>query len=206
MTAAELGALARWALMEEAETTPKPGLVDRETNGAHRDMDFSAFRRSVEALEPWFSAMAELGMTLDGTAEDLFLALRPVGQEAEQAIRSGGTAGVYTSRKVLRAREDSAQENLNLSVRISRALTSVVEKLTVRPGFLVAKGGITSSDVGIRALGVRRAWVLGQAAPGVPVWRTGAESRFPGLSYVIFPGNVGDVNTLRDVVQKLMEP
>ena len=113
---------------------------------------------------------------------------------------------VYTSRKVLRAREDSAQENLNLSVRISRALTSVVEKLTVRPGFLVAKGGITSSDVGIRALGVRRAWVLGQAAPGVPVWRTGAESRFPGLSYVIFPGNVGDVNTLRDVVQKLMEP
>ena len=127
-------------------------------------------------------------------------------REAEQAIRSGGTAVVYPSRTVLRAREDSAQENLNLSVRISRALTSVVEKLTVRPGFLVAKGGITSSDVGIRALGVRRAWVLGQAAPGVPVWRTGAESRFPGLSYVIFPGHVGDVNTLRDVVQKLMEP
>ena len=127
-------------------------------------------------------------------------------QEAERAIRNGETAVVYTSRKVLRAREDSAQENLNLSVRISQALTSVAAKLTVRPGFLVAKGGITSSDVGIRALGVRRAWVLGQAAPGVPVWRTGAESRFPGLSYVIFPGNVGDVNTLRDVVQKLMEP
>ena len=79
-------------------------------------------------------------------------------------------------------------------------------KLTVRPGFLVAKGGITSSDVGIRALGVRRAWVLGQAAPGVPVWRTGEESKFPGLAYVIFPGNVGGVNTLRDVVQRMMEP
>lgn len=100
MTAAELGALARWALMEEAETTPKPGLVDRETNGAHRDMDFSTFRRSAEALEPWFSAMAELGMTLDGTAEDLFLALRPVGQEAEQAMYAA-TGGVNTHKGLI---------------------------------------------------------------------------------------------------------
>lgn len=111
---------------------------------------------------------------------------------------------VYTSRKVLRVREDSAQENLNLSVRISQTLTSVVEMLTVRPGFLVAKGGITSSDVGVRSLGVRRAWVLGQAAPGVPVWRTGPESKFPGLSYVVFPGNVGDTDTLLDVVRKMI--
>ena len=90
-------------------------------------------------------------------------------------------------------------------MRISQALTSIVKDLSVRPGFLVAKGGITSSDVGIRALGVRRAWVLGQAAPGVPVWRTGEESKFPGLSYVIFPGNVGGVSTLREIVQTLMD-
>jgi uncharacterized protein YgbK (DUF1537 family) len=57
--------------------------------------------------------------------------------------------------------------------------------------------------VGVKALGVVRATVLGQAAPGVPVWRTGPESRFPGLSYVIFPGNVGDVDTLRVIVEKL---
>lgn len=126
-------------------------------------------------------------------------------REAEKAIRNGETAVVYTSRKVLRVREDSAQENLDLSVRISQALTSVAAGLTIRPGFLVAKGGITSSDVGIRALGVRRAWVLGQVAPGVPVWRTGEESKFPGLSYVIFPGNVGDVDTLRDIVRRLMK-
>ena len=34
--------------------------------------------------------------------------------------------------------------------------------------------------------------MLGQIRPGVPVWRTGPESRFPGIPYVIFPGNVGE--------------
>ena len=126
--------------------------------------------------------------------------------EAERAIRSGKTAVVYTSRRVLRTRENDAQGNLNLSVRISEAMTSVVGELTVRPAFLIAKGGITSSDVGIRALGVHRAWVMGQVAPGVPVWRTGEESKFPGLSYVIFPGNVGGVTTLRDIVAMLLMP
>lgn len=55
--------------------------------------------------------------------------------EAERAIRSGKTAVVYTSRRVLRTRENDAQGNLNLSVRISEALTSVVGELTVRPLF-----------------------------------------------------------------------
>lgn len=100
MTAAELGALARQALMEEAETTPKPGLVDRETSGAHRDMDFSTFQRSAAALEPWFAAMAELGMTLDGPPEALFLALRPVGQRAEAAMYTA-TGGVNTHKGLI---------------------------------------------------------------------------------------------------------
>ena len=68
---------------------------------------------------------------------------------------------------------------------------------------MVAKGGITSSDVGVKALGVRRALVLGQIRSGVPVWRTGAESRFPKIPYVIFPGNVGVDQTLREVVAVL---
>ena len=55
----------------------------------------------------------------------------------------------------------------------------MVGELTVRPAFLIAKGGITSSDVGIRALGVHRAWVMGQVAPGVPVWRTGKRASSP---------------------------
>ena len=94
--------------------------------------------------------------------------------------------------------------DLHLSVEIARALTGVVAGLSVQPAFLIAKGGITSSDIGVEALGVKRALILGQAAPGVPVWQTGAESKFPGLSYIIFPGNVGEADTLCQLVKGLL--
>ena len=70
---------------------------------------------------------------------------------------------------------------------------------------MIAKGGITSSDVGTKALAVRRANVMGQIRPGIPVWQTGEESRFPKTPYVIFPGNTGNETTLREAVEILME-
>ena len=66
------------------------------------------------------------------------------------------------------------------------------------------KGGITSSDVGTKALAVKKARVLGQIQPGIPVWQTGAESRFPGTPYVIFPGNVGEDGTLKAAAEVLL--
>ncbi len=100
---------------------------------------------------------------------------------------------------------DTKEAALLRSVRISEAVQSVVGEISVTPAFVIAKGGITSSDVGVRALRVKRAEVLGQAAPGIPVWQTGKESRFPGIPYVIFPGNVGEEQTLKDVANVLME-
>ena len=82
-------------------------------------------------------------------------------------------------------------------------MTAVITGLHRKPRFLIAKGGITSSDVGIKALKVKKALVLGQVQPGIPVWRTGPESKFPGLSYIIFPGNVGDEDTLKKIVEML---
>ncbi len=122
---------------------------------------------------------------------------------AEEAMRGGKTAVVFTSRTLISPRGASPEEMLRISVGISNAVTAVVSSLSLRPRFLIAKGGITSSDVGVKALGVKRARVLGQAAPGIPVWKTGKESLFPGLSYVIFPGNVGGVDTLRKIVETL---
>lgn len=128
--------------------------------------------------------------------------LRRIIAEAEEAICSGVTVAVYTGRKRFDA--GSEAESLRVSVQISDALTSIIRRLSVQPAFLIAKGGITSSDVGTKGLSVRRALVLGQVAPGIPVWQTGAESKFPGMSYIIFPGNVGAVETLRDVVKMLL--
>lgn len=124
-------------------------------------------------------------------------------QEAENAMEQGKTAVVFTSRKLLAPKNMSKEEMLKLSVEISNAVTGVIAGLHRKPRFLIAKGGITSSDVGTKALQVRKALVLGQAQPGIPVWKTGPESKFPGLSYIIFPGNVGDTYTLKKIVETL---
>lgn len=120
-------------------------------------------------------------------------------------MKEGNTAVVYTSRRVLAPEEMDGEDKLRLSAAISEAVTGVVADISSRPAFLIAKGGITSSDIGVKALGVKRALALGQALPGVPVWRLGEESRFPGLSYIIFPGNVGDTDALYQLVRMLRE-
>ena len=95
------------------------------------------------------------------------------------------------------------EDELRLSVRISDAVQSLVGRLSVTPAFVIAKGGITSSDVGTKALAVKKARVLGQIQPGIPVWQTGAESRFPGTPYVIFP-EVGEDGTLKAAAEVLL--
>jgi uncharacterized protein YgbK (DUF1537 family) len=78
----------------------------------------------------------------------------------------------------------------------------VHDSLAARPAWVVAKGGITSHDVAVRGLGIRRAEVAGQLFPGVisvfhPV---DAAPEALGMPYVVFAGNVGDDGTLADVV------
>ena len=121
--------------------------------------------------------------------------------EEEACIKSGQTVCCCTTRTLITADTGDAEDELKLAVKISDAVQSLVGRLTVTPSFIIAKGGITSSDIGTKALRVKRAEVLGQILAGVPVWKTGDESRFAGIPYVIFPGNVGDDFALRDAVQ-----
>lgn len=122
----------------------------------------------------------------------------------ENYIKQGKTVVVYTKRKLLTLANDTKEQALIRSVKISDAVQSLVGKLNIAPAFVVAKGGITSSDVGTKALKVKKALVLGQIQPGIPVWQTGKESKFPQIPYVIFPGNVGEVDTLKKVVEILI--
>ncbi|MCE5343912.1 MAG: hydroxyacid dehydrogenase, partial [Eubacteriales bacterium] len=128
-----------------------------------------------------------------------------VSRAADASIAKGRTVVVYTRRERVDLPSDDREGQLRISVQISSAVTDIVARLTSRPRFIVAKGGITSSDVGTKALGVKRAIVMGQIAPGVPVWQTGPESKFPHIPYVIFPGNVGEDFTLRTVVERLID-
>ena len=125
-------------------------------------------------------------------------------EKEEACIKSGRAVCCYTTRALITADTGDKEDELRLSVKISDAVQSLVGRLSVTPAFVIAKGGITSSDVGTKALAVKRANVLGQIRPGIPVWQTGDESRFPLTPYVIFPGNVGDDETLREAVEILI--
>ena len=121
----------------------------------------------------------------------------------EECIKAGKTVCCYTTRSLIKADTGNKEDELRLSVKISDAVQSLVGRLEVIPAFVIAKGGITSSDVATKALRVIKANVLGQIEPGIPVWQTGEESKFPMTPYIIFPGNVGEVTTLREAVEKL---
>lgn len=117
------------------------------------------------------------------------------------ALGKGKDSVLYTSRKVVLGLDSEA--TLDIGKQVSSALVQVIRGMKVRPKYVIAKGGITSSDVATKALDIRAARVLGQVYPGVPVWKMGEESRWPGLSYVVFPGNVGEVETVAEIVKML---
>jgi len=71
------------ALFYEVSLAPKPGLVDPFSNGAHSDMDFRTFRRSIESLAPFFKRYAEAGRQHTGSPETLFHKVREIGKQAE---------------------------------------------------------------------------------------------------------------------------
>jgi uncharacterized protein YgbK (DUF1537 family) len=159
-------------------------------------------------------ALRESGLPLTYLEFDVRTALEKDGLDreaarttsaAEDEIRSGRSVVIFTSRTCLDIDSGDKDAQVALSARISEAVTSVIGNLLVQPAFIIAKGGITSSDVGTKALRVRRAMVMGQVQPGIPVWMTGKESKFPGMPYIIFPGNVGGITTLRDIVTMLLD-
>lgn len=98
MTDLRIARLAAAALVEEVYTTPKPGLVDLNNTGAHRDMTVQTFLYSAAALQPYFREMAELGRTLP--QEALLPALRASGIRAEAAMFKA-TDGVNTHKGAL---------------------------------------------------------------------------------------------------------
>ena len=87
--------LAVSALLAEVWTTPKPGLVDRNNNGAHTDMDLTMFERSALALETSFLQCAEAGECLKHDLPILAAKLRTIGLQAESRMYEA-TGGVNT--------------------------------------------------------------------------------------------------------------
>ena len=92
-----IGHLASMALQAELDTTPKPGLVDRNDNGAHRDMDHALMQRSIQALHPYFVRLAKLGFNGKQPCHDEIV---NIGIEAEREMFKA-TGGVNTHKGAL---------------------------------------------------------------------------------------------------------
>ena len=120
-------------------------------------------------------------------------------QETLDAVRrvftQGQTPVVYTSRQELHFRD--IQQRLKFGMVVSALLMDVVKGLPKEIGFLISKGGITSNDVLSVGLDLTAARLVGQILPGCSVIRTEpTHSQFPNLPVVLFPGNVGNPDSL----------
>lgn len=91
-----IAANAYFALNQEVRTTPKPGLVDKNNQGAHKDMGLRHFFASANALRPFFYEFAMKGLeTRFSNPKDTFTAIRAIGKKAEAAMYTA-TGGVNT--------------------------------------------------------------------------------------------------------------
>jgi len=169
--------------------------------GSHIKLSTSQLERLCVALPQLMYAELDVHRLMEVSSHNEEIE-RLVGM-CEDALSSGRTTVIYTTRELVAPEGFTKEQKLALSVMVSQGLTSIVARLETRPRYLVAKGGITSSDIATKGLGIREALVLGQMSAGVPVWRALQGTRFPGLPYLIFPGNVGTEDTLRDVVAEL---
>lgn len=135
----------------------------------------------------------------EGRGEELDRVVAQVNAELPRA-----DVVVYTSREVVGASRNLS--GLEVGAAVSDALVEVMRRVDrdIPLGFVVGKGGITSSDVATRGLGARRAEVAGQMMPGIiSAWTLPPESEHAGMPYIVFPGNVGDAGALAKVIETL---
>jgi len=155
--------------------------------------------KALIARAPIFAIEVHVSEILDPARNKAEIAR--VAAQASAAIAAGKDTAIYTSRDLVAGTD--AVSSLLIGQTVSLGLIEIVRQISVKPRYLLAKGGITSSDIATQGLGVKRAMVMGQALPGVPVWKLGEEARYPGMAYIIFPGNVGDSDALIHIQQNL---
>jgi uncharacterized protein YgbK (DUF1537 family) len=147
--------------------------------------------------------MVEVVLDVAAALRDAAAAAADV-RERILATEDGRLVVLSTSRARVEGIDEA--DSLAIARRVSAAVSAVVAEVVQRrrPAFVVAKGGITSSDTATVALGIRRAWARGTLLPGiVSVWEP-VDGPAAGLPYVVFAGNVGDDDALARVVARLV--
>lgn len=157
----------------------------------------SHVKKTTQQLENLLQAEGTCAIEVDvqRILDDAPLLMSETLDTIQQVVDNHLTPVIYTSRQEFRL--DDANQRQHLGQQVSDFLVDIVYRLPFTPSYLVGKGGITSHDILTKGLGIKSARVLGQVINSVPCVMT---EKFP---YIIFPGNVGSEQSLREVYEKL---
>ena len=122
-------------------------------------------------------------------------------ERANMLLNESKDTVIYTSRNVITG--SSPEEYLEIGAIIANAMTAVVAGISVKPRYVISKGGMTSSNIILNALNIKRATVPGQISPGVLVLQMGPESKYPRSKLILFPGNVGGSTAISEVILRM---
>ncbi|KAG6675893.1 hypothetical protein I3842_15G128500 [Carya illinoinensis] len=202
---------SRVGIIPKAPILPKDLGINKERNGGLIVVG-SYVPKTTKQVEELRLQCGQILKTIEVSVDKL--AMRSGEERKEEISRAAELADCF-----LRAREDTLiltsrelitgktpSESLEINFKVSSALVEIVRQITTKPRYILAKGGITSSDLATKALEAKCAKIVGQALPGVPLWQLGPESRHPGVPYIVFPGNVGDSKALAEVVKSWARP
>jgi uncharacterized protein YgbK (DUF1537 family) len=177
--------------------TQKPGVI---LVGSH-------VRKTTQQLSKLLAEAAVTGIEVDVVSlrdrpSERGIILQETLEAVHRVFEQGQTPVVYTSRQELNF--SNIQQRLDFGVVVSALLMEVVKGLPSQISFLISKGGITSNDVLSVGLNLTAARLLGQIIPGCSVIRTDkTHPQFPNLPVVLFPGNVGNEDSLIEAWHRL---
>ncbi|WBM79302.1 hypothetical protein KIV56_12810 [Cryobacterium breve] len=205
--AARLGLAGRIPLSHSeifaAGARPGNGLV---VVGSHVHLTTLQVARAAQEFPHLATVELDVPRLLDPSQAALEVAR--CGDALVAALRESDTLLVTSRQAVVGT---TGHSSLVIAQTVSRALVALtaraVAEVDIR--WVLAKGGITSSDIATDGLEIRRATVAGQLFPGiVSVWVHEGDSspRLKGLPYVVFAGNVGDEATLAEAIRILQGP
>lgn len=170
--------------------------------GSHVGVTTRQLGHLQQVRPPAATVELDVAAVIDPEARDGHLA--DVAARVAEALAAGDVV-LHTSRTLVTAA--TGDESLEISRRVSAAVVQVVRTVLAAapPRYVIAKGGITSSDVASKGLQIGRAMVRGPMLPGiVSLWEP-MDGPAAGIPYIVFAGNVGDDTSLAAVVATLSE-
>ncbi|MGB3763519.1 MAG: four-carbon acid sugar kinase family protein, partial [Ornithinimicrobium sp.] len=179
----------------DEDDDPRGGLV---VVGSH----VAVTTRQLEALRAGHPQARVVELSVEALTDDRQGHLEETASKVHQGL-GGADVILHTSRQLKRT--DDPDESLRIARGVSEAVVEVVARTlaTIPPRFVVAKGGITSSDVAAHGMQIRHAVVRGPMLPGlVSLWEA-VDGPARGIPYVVFAGNVGEDDSLLEVVRTL---